>query len=98
MRIGLRVDKLDIYADLISRFLNGAFQDMGDSELLRDFSEISRCTLVPLRRSARDDFQVGDLREPHKNFLLNTVGEIGVVRIGAQILEWQYGDTFLRRF
>ncbi len=40
MRIILGVDKLNIDADMVGRFLNSAFKDIGDAELLCDLGDV----------------------------------------------------------
>ena len=52
--------------------------------------------LILLRRSARNHFQVRDLRQPRQDFVLNAFGEISVRLVLAQVLEGQDGDRFLR--
>ena len=40
MRIVLGVDKSNIDANMVGRFLNRAFQDIGDAELLCDLGDV----------------------------------------------------------
>ena len=56
--------------------------------------KIVRRTLEMLRRGARDDFQVGDLRQARQDFVLHAFGEISVRLVLAQILERQNRDRF----
>ena len=62
-RVGVRVDQLNIDANLIGRFLNAAFKDVGNAELLRNLAQIARSTFVLLRRCSRDHLKVRNLRE-----------------------------------
>ena len=50
MRVGVRVDQLNIHANLIARFLHAALKDIGNAELLRNLAQITRstfCTFAP---------------------------------------------------
>ena len=47
--------------------------------------------------SLRDNFQVADAGEFGKDFILSAIGEISIVWVTAQVLEWENRDTFLRR-
>ena len=87
MGISLRVDQLNIDPHLVGRFLHAAFKNVRYAKLLGDLAEIPRFALILLRGSARNYFQVCDARQPRQDLLLNTVAEIGVIRIAAQILK-----------
>ena len=43
MRVGHRVDQLNVYADLIVRFLNAAFENIHHAKLICDLPQIIRC-------------------------------------------------------
>ena len=58
---------------------------------------IVRRALVMLRRRARDDFQIGDLRQARQDFVLDAVGEIGVGFVFAPVIEWKHGNAFFGR-
>src|SRR5947207_9209710 len=94
MRIVCGIDELDIDAHLIARFLDGAFEDIRDAELLRDLRNVIARTLESLCRCARDDLEVTDSREPGQNFLLNAVGEILVGFVLTEIFKRKDGDRF----
>src|SRR5436853_5360817 len=96
MRIVCGIDELDIDAHLIARFLDSAFEDIRDAELLRDVRNVIARTLESLCRCARDDLEVTDSREPGQDLLLNAVGEIRVRFIVAQVFERQHRDRFPR--
>ena len=49
MRIGGRIDQLDIDPDLIDRLLDTTFKNVGNSKLFPDFGQIARFALVLLR-------------------------------------------------
>jgi hypothetical protein len=95
--VGARVDQLCVDTHAIAGALNASFQDMGHAKLLSDFPQVSWiATFIQHHRNAADHFQIGDLREIGKDFVLNAVSEEGVLGIGAQILKRQHGDAFLR--
>ena len=89
MRVAVGINQLNVYSHLITRFLNSAFQDIGDAELFRDLRKVVRGTFEALRRSARDDLKVANPRESGQDFLLNAVSEIGVRLVIAEIFKWQ---------
>ena len=56
MRIGLRVNQLNIDPHLITRFLHATLKNVRHTKLLRDLGEIARFALIALRGRARNDF------------------------------------------
>jgi len=68
-------------AHLIGRFLNAAFENIGNTKLLRDVAQIGERAFVFLCRCARDDFQSGDFRLSGQNLVLNALGKEAVVLI-----------------
>ena len=80
--------------DLIARFLDAAFQNIGDAELLRDLAQIARRAFVFLRRCPRDDFEITDLGKPRQNLVLDTIGEVGIAFFLAQTFKRQHRDRF----
>ena len=97
MRIGRGFDQLHIHAHLFALFLHAAFEDVRDAELPCDLRQIFRRAFEALRRGARDDFQIGDLRQPRQNFILHAFGKVSVLRIVAEIFERQDRDRFRDR-
>ena len=64
---------------------------MSNAELLSNLAQVARiAALVEHDRSAADDFQVRDLGQVREDFILNSVREIRVLFVVAQIFEWQY--------
>src|SRR5439155_22539488 len=92
MRIVLGVDKSNIDANMVGRFLNRAFQDIGDAELLCDLGDVLGRTFESFRRSPRDDFKVADQRESGQDLLLNAVDKISVRLDFTQIFKRQACD------
>src|SRR2546421_10373343 len=98
MRIGAGVDQLHVYAHLIAGLLNSSFQHGSDAQLLRDRFQVFRLALVLRGRGVGDDLKVSDRRQLRQDFILNAIGEVSVVLVAAQVLEWQNGDAFRRNY
>ena len=94
MRVALGIDELDVDAHAVAGFAHTAFQDVGNSKLLRDLANVLGRVFETLRRRARDHFQIANAREAGEDFLLDTVGKISVRFIFAQIFKRQDGDRF----
>src|ERR1051325_300972 len=77
-------------------FLHASFHDVLNTELLCDLAQVSARARVILRRSVRNYLEIADLGKPGENFLLYSVGEICVLRIGAEILKRQHGEAVWR--
>ena len=66
---------------------------MRDAKLLGDLPKVARSGIPVLHHTrATDYFQVSDFGEVGKDFILDTIGEEGVLFITAQILERQNSD------
>ncbi len=83
MRVAQCVDQLHVHAHLIVSFLDTAFENVRDTELLSDVAQVRWRALKTLRGCTRDDFQVSDFGQPCENFILHAFGEIGIVRIAT---------------
>ena len=92
MGVSDRIDQLHIDPHLVVRLLHTPFENVHHPELLRDLTQIGRHGLEPLGRSPRDHFQVGDLRQPRQNFILNAFRKKRISLFLAQIVEWEDGD------
>ena len=95
MGIGRCIDQLHCHAHLIGRSLNTTLENIQDTELFRDVTQVIRRALVFLRRSARDHFQIRHLGQARQNFILDSLGEVGVIRVTAQVVERQNRDRLL---
>ena len=97
MRIATGVDQLGIDAHAICRALDATFQDVRDTERTRDFAQVT-CRSIPVLHHAcsADHFEVGDLGQAGEDFVLHTLGKIGVRFFLAQIIEGQDGDALFR--
>src|SRR5215471_16249007 len=96
MSIVARIDKLDVDANLVVRLLNAAFKDMSHPKLLRDLLDIAGSAFEPFGRAARDHFQLRNFCQASQNFVLHAFAEVGVLRIFAEILEWEHSHRLLR--
>lgn len=96
MRVGRRVNELHIHPHLIVRLLHAPFENVHHTELLRDLRQIIGRALETLRRGTRDHFQIGHFGQAREDFILHAFGEIGVLRVATEIIEWQHRDRFLR--
>src|SRR5215472_15422719 len=86
MGISHGINQLNIDAHLVVSLLNASLENVPDAELLRDVAQIWRRALESL--------QLGHLRQPGENLVLNAFGEIRVIGITTKIIEWQHGDRF----
>src|SRR6476661_1641278 len=65
---------------------------MGDAQLLRDLAQIGWPALITLGGGSRDDLEVGNLRQPSKDLVLDAVCQIAVRLVFAQVFERQNRD------
>src|SRR5439155_3515096 len=96
MRVGQRVDELNVYANLIAGFLYAAFQNVRYAEALCDLAQVFGGAFEMLGRCTRDDFQVGNFGQARQDFILHTFTKVSVIGIATEIVEWQNGDGFVR--
>ena len=96
VRVGRGVNELDIHPHLVVRFLHAALEDVRYPELAGDLREIVRRTFEMLRRSAGDDFQVRNFRQPGQDFVLDALREVSVRFVFAAVFKRQDGDRFFR--
>ena len=97
MAISERIDQLHRNPNMVSRPAHAAFHHIAHTQLLRDFFKIARdATLVLHDRSATNHFQILDLGQIRKQFILDTVGKVSVLLFLAQIFQRQHGDAFGR--
>src|SRR5215813_3609515 len=93
MRVGLGVNQLHIDPQLIGCFLNAALENVRYAKLLRDLGNIVRFAVIALRGSARNYFQIRDASQARQDFILDALGEIGVVWIVTQVVKRKNGDS-----
>src|SRR6266404_1332360 len=96
MRVGLRLNELDVNVHAVACLLHAAFENVRNTQVSRDLGQIFRRAFVMRRRSARDYAQTADLGKGGDNFILNALCEECVLFVRAQIVEWQNSDAFVR--
>src|SRR6266404_623569 len=97
MAIGQGVEQLHINVHLVVGFLHAAFENIGNSKLTRDLTQVFGSAFVALSRAARNYFQVRNLCESRNNFVLDTSRKVLVVRIAAEIAKRQDSNGFRAR-
>jgi hypothetical protein len=83
------IDKLSCDADSICRFANATFQHVAHPELASDLLHVDGAPLVREARVAGDDEQRLEMRQRRDDVIDHSVREIFLLRIGAQVGEWQ---------
>src|SRR6266403_465843 len=96
MRVGLRLNELDVNVHAVACLLHAAFENIRNTQVSRDLGQIFRRAFVMRRRSARDYSQPADLGKGGDNFILNALREKCVLLVRAQIVERQNRDAFVR--
>src|SRR5438046_4856885 len=97
MRVDARVEQLHIYSHFVSSLLHAAFEHTGHAELASYCLQVFRRAFVFGCRFSRDNLQVADASEFRQDFILNAVGEVSIVWVTAQIVEWENRDAFVQR-
>src|ERR1051325_11981024 len=93
MRVVGHFNQFRVNSHSVSISLHASFYDVLNTELLCDLTQVSARALVILGRSARNYLQIADLGKPGEDFLLYPIGEVCVLRVGAEILKWQHGEA-----
>src|SRR5207253_3730476 len=86
------VDQLRRQSHPIGGLANAPFQHIASAEYSPDFADVPRLSPEHKARIASDDQQVLKLRQCGQHVFSNTVGEIFLFRVTAQVLEWQHSD------
>src|SRR6266536_86042 len=97
MRVDARVQQLNVYPHFVSSLLHAAFQHSGDAEFASHCLRVFWRAFVFGCRFSRDNLQVADSSELRQDLILNAVGEVGIVWVTAQIVEWENRDAFPQR-
>ena len=90
--IGLGVDELRDDAHAIAGATYAAVEQRGGAERRADLAQALRALLERHDRVARDHLERADLGEMRDDVLGDAVGEVLVLRIGAQVAEGKHGD------
>jgi hypothetical protein len=86
------VDELSGNAQAAARPPHAAFEDVSDAELTRDRLHILGRLLERHRRTPGDDAERPHFGGIGGHFVGEPAGEVRVLRVGAQVREWQHGD------
>ena len=92
MGSALGLDQLPGDAHPVGRLADAPFQQIADAELAADLPDIDGAALVGKGGVAGDHKQRPETRQGRRDFLDDAVGEILLLRIGAEILERQHDD------
>ena len=88
MPVIARIEQLRVDAHFVASALHAAFHHMRDAQFLTNLAQVTRQSALVLHyRSAADDFEVGDLCQMRKNFILHTIGEVSVLFVAAQVFK-----------
>ena len=90
MRVGRGVDKLRGDADLVTRPAGAPFQHIAHAQFAANLLRVDRLILIGERSVAGDHKHVRDPREISRQILGDTVGEILLLRIVAEIGKRQH--------
>ena len=92
MRPGRRVDQLRGDAHSARCPAQAAFQHVAHAQLAAHLPHVHGSALVSKARVARDDEQPANARQCRDDVLHDAVGEVFLLRVTAQVHEWQDGD------
>src|SRR5215470_17025692 len=87
VRAGRGIDELRRDADAVAAAPNAALQYISCAQLPPDLPDIDRLALVLEGRIARDNHELRKPRQLGRNVLGNTVAEIVLLRIAAEVSE-----------
>src|SRR5205814_4082898 len=97
MTISAGINELGTDADSPAGALDRAFKNVSDTECFADFPEVALDAVFVLHHGgAADDFEVGHFREIGQDLVLNTIGEVGVLFVVAEIFKRKDSDAFIR--
>src|SRR5262249_49639692 len=80
-----------------SRPTDTAFQYIADAKLAPDLLAVYRLAPIGERCVARDDEHVREPRQIGRQILGDAVGEVLLLRVVAEVGEWQHNDRQARR-
>ena len=91
------VDELHVDAHSVSAALNAAFEEIADVQLAPDGFHVERFAFVSERRIAGDHDRASYARKIGREALGDPVDEMLLLRVAADIGEWQYDEGETRR-
>ena len=97
VRVGRRVDQLRGDPHARSEPLHASLENVADAERGANLAQVAAIAVLVLPdRLATDDLELGDAGKFGEEFVLHPAGKEGVVRLGAEVLERQHGNTLFR--
>src|SRR5260370_14112978 len=98
MNGGLSLDKLGIDSQPLAGLAYATCEHVPHAQLAADPLHVHCLSLVSEAGIAGDNEQPFDAREACDDVLYNPVGKVLLLRIAAQVLEWQHSDRgFIRQ-
>jgi len=94
---GFRLDQLRADADTLAGIAKASFEHISRAKFAADTFYVNSLSLIGEGRIARDHRQPLDPRKSGDDVLDDTIGEIVLSRIAAQIFKWQDSDRRLVR-
>src|SRR5689334_2085042 len=91
----MAVDQLDDDPHALAVLPDAALQHIADPKLAADLLDLHRPAAISERRIVRDHQKAGHLREIGGDIVGDAVAEIPLLRVAAQIVEWQDHDGWL---
>jgi hypothetical protein len=95
VRAGRCVEELRVDADALALAAYAAFENIAGVQRLADVANVACLALVLECGIARDHEQAADLGEVGDQVFGHPVGEIGLVRVAAHVVERQHGNRRL---
>src|SRR5207245_9902772 len=91
--VGSSINQLCAHTHTLPGSLHTSLEYMRDAKLLGDLAKVACCRILVLHHAcAANHFQVSDLSEVGKDFILDTISEEGVRLIRAQVFKWEHRD------
>jgi hypothetical protein len=97
MRVGLGIDQLGVYAELVARPPDAPFEHIAHAQLATNLLRVDRLVPVGKRGIARDHEHVRHPRQIGRQIVGDPVGKILLVGVVAEVGERQHDDRQARR-
>ncbi len=89
---GHGIDELRIDAHAVAHAPDIAFEDVADTQLPPNLPHVDRFAFVLKRRIACDHQKLGESRQLGDDVRRDAIAKILLLRVAAEIGEWQHGD------
>src|SRR6266496_4037987 len=96
MGVDVRVNQLNVYPHFVSSPLHAAFEYSSYAQFASRCLQVFWLALVFGCGRTRDHLQIADASEFRQDLILNAIGEVSIVWVTAQIVEWENRDAFLQ--